>query len=79
MQMARRKKVKPGSCLMEVILSHSKNLPYCNGGSFCTCHSGYLEPDEYCPKHGSLNGNKCVQCGRFYSLENPSTCLKGEE
>lgn len=67
---------------LEFLENHAyKDTPYCHGHTFCTCHAGYLDPDEFCPFHGSYENKKCVKCGRYFSLENPKTCItyKGGE
>lgn len=57
----------------------ARSRPYCHGPDFCTCHSGYMEPDDYCPFHGGVSENRCVKCGRFFSRENPKTCNAYEQ
>jgi hypothetical protein len=37
----------------------------CEPHSTCICCKSALEPNDYCPIHGSCDNNKCKHCGGF--------------
>lgn len=54
-----------------------KPTPYCRGSNECSCFSayfGYGDGPTGCSKHSDMVVERCVQCGRYFKVENPNTC-----
>ena len=42
----------------------------CKELDYCICHTGYLEPEDDCPFHGSgVYPRRCIICGKFLKVK----------